>query len=150
MAIPGPALVRYYRPKAQGLRIVVTASDDLVTIGWAYGLSETAVAVARLEAAGVHVLAGSRQLASVAWHWSYALGGIELRVPESQARFAHEMLTDTEPSALRSGTAMRLLLALLGFLLAGVPLPPSGVIIAGASPLSVVPSRSGDPDRPPS
>jgi hypothetical protein len=126
----------------------VTTPDDLVTIGWAYGVSETAVALSRLEAAGIDVLAVSGRMASQSWHCIHALGGVELRVPESQAAFAHDMLTDTEPVSPRRRTVTRLLLAMVGYLLAGVPLPPTGIIIAGASPLAIARGRPTDPGGP--
>jgi hypothetical protein len=41
----------------------MSSPDELSTIGWVYGVSETAIVVSRLKAAGIDALADSRQLA---------------------------------------------------------------------------------------
>jgi hypothetical protein len=105
-------------------------SDELIIIGWAYGLGEAAVVVSSLDAAGIHVLAHSRQMASVSWHWTHALGGVALCVPCSQAAIAHEILAEIEPSGSGRRNVARALLAVFVFLWFGVPPPPSGFFLA--------------------
>jgi len=116
-------------------------SDELVTIGWGYGLSETAVAISCLEAAGVRVLAHSGQVVATAWHWTHALGGVELRVPRPQALFARELLADAAPDVAKGGKIARALLAAVLFYFAGIPLPPAGIFIARASTIRVAQGR---------
>ena len=104
--------------------------DDITIVGWAYGLGEAAVAVSSLDAAGIHVLANSRQMASISWHWMYALGGVALCVPSSQAAIAHEILAEIEPSRSGRRNVARALLAAFVFLWFGVPPPASGFFLA--------------------
>lgn len=118
------------------------AADELVTVGWGYGLAETAVAVSSLEAAGIHVLAHSRQTVPVLWQLTHALGGVALRVPRSQAAFAHRILAEIEPSEARRKSVARALLAIFVFLWFGVPPPPAGLFLVRGSSLATLRAES--------
>jgi hypothetical protein len=109
---------------------MASVSDELVIVGWAYGLGEGAVVVSSLESAGIHVLAHSRQMVSVSWHLAHALGGVALCVPASQAAAAHQILAQIEPSSSGRTNVLRALLAVFVFLWFGVPPPPSGFFLA--------------------
>lgn len=62
--------------------------------------------------------------ASAAWHYVTALGGIELRVPASQAEIAREILSAMPFSKSRGNVWLGVVSACLPFLRAGGAVPP--------------------------
>jgi hypothetical protein len=111
----------------------------MIVVARAYGVAETALAVALLDAHGIKVFAPSWYTASMQWYWTHALGGIDIWVPASQAGSALEILAEF-PISHRSTTSVRRRLILLAFfivafLLTGFPAPPSGFYAAAARPV---------------
>ncbi len=107
---------------------------DFATVGWAYGMSEAALAVSVLEAAGVQVLPHTRHMASIAWHQTHALGGIELRVPASQAALASDVLASLQSDKPRRKSVASAILALVILAIVGIPPPASGFFAVRAAP----------------
>lgn len=112
-------------------------NSELATVGWAYGQADAALAVALLGASGIKVFPHSWYTASVQWHWTHALGGIELRVPASQAPHAIALLAD-RPSARRPRSWPRRLLvtavAIVVLIWMSIPPPSSGTVAATSRP----------------
>jgi putative signal transducing protein len=72
--------------------------ETLVTIGTFYNEPEFLLARAHLESAGIECFAeGENMLRMAGWH-SHILGGIKLRVRESDAQDAVAILRQTGPS----------------------------------------------------
>jgi len=120
--------------------------SGLIVVGRAYGVAETAMAVALLDACGIKVLAPLWYTASVQWHWTQALGGIEICVPVSQAESALEILAELRVSRRPTTCLWRRLVLLAffvgAFFVAGFPPPPSGFYAAAsraASPRAPAP-----------
>jgi hypothetical protein len=113
----------------------------LVTVGWAYGMPEAAMARALLESHGIMVFAQSWYTLTVHWHLSHAFGGIALCVPGSQRDAALEILADFVPARRKRGL-WRLLVAVLVWVWLGFPPPPTGFILAGLRP---APARATTP-----
>ncbi|MGF1592014.1 MAG: hypothetical protein ACFCUW_01970 [Kiloniellaceae bacterium] len=108
--------------------------SDLVTVGWAYGQAEAAVVSALLGGSGIRVFPHTWYVASVQWHWTHALGGIELKVPASQAADAAELLADCPVERRPRSWQWRLLVggvSLAVLFLCSLPPPASGFFIAG-------------------
>ncbi len=103
---------------------------DLVAVGHAYGQMEAQMACAMLESAGIFAHPQTRQTASVAWHYTVALGGIAVLVPRSRAHDALAILADFKPERSRPLPFWLVLLGVLTLLWAAIPLPPSGYFAA--------------------
>ena len=71
--------------------------SGLATVAIVYSLGECAVVLSRLQAYGIHAMADPWHTASVAWHWTVALGGIRIVVFEGDLEVAAELLADREP-----------------------------------------------------
>jgi hypothetical protein len=124
--------------------------SELITVGRAYGQSEAALALAMLNASDIMVFAPSWYTASMAWHWTFAVGGIELRVPASQADHATEVLAGFQVAPCPKSASRRLLVALVGLIVllwVGFSPPPSGFSVAALRP---VPPRASLPSSLPS
>ncbi len=121
-------------------------NSEMITVGRAYGTSEAALAMSMLEAYGIKVLPPSWYHMSVNWHLTHALGGIELRVPASQAGDALEILAGfqvtSRPKSLLVGLFFVVVLVFANF-----PPPPSGFFVAA---LRRVPPRTSAPATNPS
>ncbi|MDA5637384.1 MULTISPECIES: hypothetical protein [Agrobacterium] len=74
------------------------ADDGLVTVATGYGLAETVVTASFLRAYGVPTLALPSHFASIFWHYTVALGGIEIRVAARQVEEAQMLLDSIEQS----------------------------------------------------
>jgi hypothetical protein len=98
--------------------------SDFATAGWAYGPAEVASALSILQAAGIRVLPHGFHHASAAWHYVTALGGVELRVPASQAEIAREILSAMPFAQSRGNVWLGFASACLLLILAGVAVPP--------------------------
>jgi hypothetical protein len=98
--------------------------SDFATAGWAYGPAEVASALSILQAAGIGVLPHGYHHASTAWHYVTALGGVELRVPASQAEIAREILSAMPFTRTRGKVWLGFASACLLLMLAGVAVPP--------------------------
>lgn len=110
-------------------------NSDFVTVGWAYGQAEAALAMALLGSAGIRVFPHTWYVASVQWHWTHALGGIALRVSTDQAADAITLLTEYPITSRPRRWTRRLLAAAVFtaiFLLMGFPPPPSGLFTASS------------------
>jgi hypothetical protein len=105
----------------------------LITFCYAYGIGDTAVALSSLRAAGIVVVPTCWHAGFVNWHLTYAFGGIELRVPASQAEAAIAIVSGIEPQMRRHfGLAIVTAMALI-LLGALIPPPPSGLFPARAA-----------------
>ena len=104
----------------------MTASCDFVPVGYAYGQMEAALACTILESAGIVALPQTRYTASIAWHYTFALGGITILVPASQRHDAVDLLQDFVPSSQFRRGISRTILTVAVFLLVALPPPPSG------------------------
>ena len=111
---------------------MILQPSDFRTVGWAFGMAEAALAVSVLNSAGIYVLLHSHYHASVALQYVTALGGVELRVPSSQAEDAIALLS--EASFLRSNSSWwRVVLATVFVLFwFAIPVPPGGLFVARA------------------
>jgi hypothetical protein len=110
------------------------SQSDLVTVGWAYGQAEAALVSALLGASGIGVFPHSWYVASVQWHWTHALGGIELKVPASQAGDAIALLAACPIARRPRPWPWRLLVAVVATAIlvsVSVPPPAAGFFIAG-------------------
>lgn len=101
---------------------------DLVTVGWAYGATDVALALSILEAAQLHPLPRTGNMVRNAWDQAIALGGTELCVPAPEAALAEELLADLALSPARRFSWLRLLVALAIYYYAGLPPPASGFV----------------------
>jgi len=123
----------------------VATTPDFATVGRAHGLVECAITVSMLEAAGIQVLANSRQTASLAWHWMSALGGIELCVPAHQVETAIDILAsfDPAPKPRRGifGTLAFTIFFLCAYVWCSMPPPASGFYVV--RPMLPRASRTG-------
>lgn len=103
--------------------------SEFITVGWAYGQAEAALAMALLGASGIRGFPHTWHTAAVQWSLTHALGGIELRVPAAQAADAMALLAES-PMTSRPRRGLRRLLAaavmVAAFLLVGAPPPPNG------------------------
>ena len=113
--------------------------SNLVTVGWAYGQAEAALATALLRGAGIAVFADTWYLASVDWAKTHAFQGIALQVPAVQAADAAAILAE-HPITRRPRPWQQRLLAgavmLAAFLLVSLPPPPFGFFPAALRPAS--------------
>ncbi len=107
--------------------------SNLVTVGWAYGAADAALATAMLKSARIPVHASDYYTLSVAWHWIHALGGIRLRVPASEANAAIEILGEFQgtPSRWRKWTWIAV--AVMIFFCFSTPPPSTGLVATGQS-----------------
>mgnify|MGYP000583428482 CR=1 FL=1 len=109
---------------------------ELVTVGWAYGMPETALALSLLESHGIRAFPQSWYMLTVDWTLSHALGGIALCVPASQRAAAAEILADCVPTRRRRPlwwlAVMVMIWAWVGF-----PPPPTGFVLAGPRPAQI-------------
>ena len=121
--------------------------SELTTVGRAYGVSEAALAAALLDAHGIEVFLDSWHTVSVQWYWAHALGGIELRVPASQAGPALEILADFQTTSRCKNRLLRLIIVSIVFFWVGFPPPPSGFFVAA---VRQVPPRASTPLASPS
>ncbi|MCD2182505.1 hypothetical protein [Rhizobium sp. GN54] len=92
------------------------------------------MAISILGAAGIFVLPHSYHHASVAWHHVTALGGIELRVPASQAGDAQAILESIDLSQSRRNAWLRAATGILLLIWIGIPLPAGGLFARRAFP----------------
>lgn len=103
----------------------------------AYGPVEAALASSWLDAAGLLVFSAQRYTVANAWHWTHVLDGVALAVPIRRAADAEALLAEFRPMMSRLG-AVGLLVCMVGFLMAGVPYPASGLfpvrVTVGATP----------------
>jgi len=112
---------------------------DFVTVGWAYGQADAALAVALLGSAGIPAFPHTWYVASVQWHWTHALGGIALQVPAAQAADAIALLADNPIVRRPRHWLWRLLVAVAAVMVllwVGFPPPPSGFFPATQRPAS--------------
>ncbi len=110
-----------------------------VTVGWAYGQAEAALAVALLGSAGIRAFPHTWSVATVQWHWTHALGGIALQVPADQAADAAELLADNPIVRRPRHWLWRLLVAAVAVAVlfwVSIPPPPSGFFPAALRPAS--------------
>jgi hypothetical protein len=110
-------------------------TSDFVTVGWAYGQPEAALAMALLGSAGIKVFPDTWYFASVDWAKTHAFGGIELRVPTDQATDAIALLAACPIESRPRHWLGRLLAAVTFiaiFLLVSLPPPPSGLFTASS------------------
>ena len=115
------------------------AQSELVTVGWAHGVSEAALVSALLGSSGIRVFPHTWYMASVRWDWTHALGGIELKVPASQAADAKALLNVCPILRRRRHWLWRLLVAIvaIGVLyLVNIPPPASGFFAASRRPVA--------------
>lgn len=110
---------------------------ELVTVGWAYGMPEAALALSLLKSHGVRAFPQSWYTLTMHWHLTHALGGIALCVPASQRGVALEILADFEPTR-RKRALWRILVMVLVWVWVALPPPPSSFVLAGPRP---APSR---------
>ena len=74
-------------------------TDDLVIVGRYITAFEAHVAKARLESAGIPAFVEDEYTVGMNWLYSNAIGGVKVRVPESLAAEAQELLASkAEPS----------------------------------------------------
>jgi hypothetical protein len=102
-------------------------------VGWAYGVSEAALAQAFLNAHGIRTFKHSWYHATMNWGLMHALGGIAICVPLAQADDAFAVLAGFEISRRPRSLLRRLLAAVVSVLVlsfAGFPPPPSGCFAA--------------------
>jgi hypothetical protein len=123
------------------------AQSNLITVGRAYGLADAACAMAVLRAAGIHVYPTNWYIFSMAWHLTHAIGGIELRVPASQALDASGILADfaapTRPKSLQRRLANGQF-GLFALYVAGYPLPASGYLAVTLRPVAPPAARPSE------
>jgi hypothetical protein len=103
--------------------------SDLITVGWAYGQAEAALAMALLGGAGIKTSPDPWYFASVRWDWTHAFGGIALRVPSDQSADAVELLAANPIVRRPRHWLWRLLMAMVAvavFFWVNVPPPPFG------------------------
>lgn len=100
-------------------------APDLVTVGWAYGASDVALALSILEAAQLHPLPRTGNMVRNTWDQVIALGGTELCVPAPEAE---ELLAALAQSPARRFGWLHLLVFLAIYLYAGLPPPASGFV----------------------
>ena len=112
--------------------------SDSTVVGWGYGVPETALAVAALEAADIVVTAQTRQMMSVALQYGHALQGVSLSVPSSRAEEARAILAAMPYEEQRPTWRRRLLLIGLFFALGVVP-PPRGLFLREERAVAVSP-----------
>lgn len=101
----------------------------LANVAYACGPADIALALSRLEANGLVVFPAFHYTVSNAWHWTLALGGVALKVPLSQVASAEALLGELRPITQRPGM-LALTVCLLGFLVAWLPPPVSGLFPA--------------------
>ena len=123
-------------------------SSDLVTVGWAYGQPDSALAMAMLRSAGIPVYIQSYYTLSVAWHWTQAFGGMAVQVPASEGAAAAEILAGFQGTSSRWRKLLYLLFAITVLLWVSVPPPPNGFSAAWRRPLSQGPSASASGGAP--
>lgn len=108
---------------------MISQPSDFRTVGWAFGMTDAALAISMLESAGIYVLPHSHHHASVALHHVTALGGIELRVPASTADDAIALLSEVRFSNARSKRWLVVLAGLMVLFWVGIPAPPAGLFV---------------------
>jgi len=123
--------------------------SELIAVGWAYGQAEAALALGLLNASGIMVFAHSWHVLSVQWHWTHALGGIELRVPVSQAAAALELLDGFQVTPRPRSLLRRLLTGVIfvaALILVNLPPPSAGFFAAARRPVAALaPAPSAGP-----
>jgi hypothetical protein len=102
-------------------------TGDLVPVGHAYGPMEAAIAFSLLEAAGILVHVQNRHMASNAWGYMTALGGMAILVPTGQAAEARKCLAGFEPGQIKRWSLAMIVFSILASLALGTAvLPASG------------------------
>lgn len=81
------------------------------------------------EAAGIVVVPTTRRTVSVAWHWTDALGGIEIKVPQAQTAAAIAILSRFEPQYPRPRRLIRVIGFVMAFIALQIPPPSSGFFV---------------------
>src|ERR1700759_1972747 len=71
--------------------------EELVTISKFLSLGEAKLAQGKLVSAGISAFVCDENMHAMNWHMGMALGGIRLKVPDSQVVRALEILDDFEP-----------------------------------------------------
>lgn len=119
-----------------------------MTVGRAYGVADTALAVAMLNAYGIKVLPDTWHTQSMQWHLAHAFGGVELRVPVSMAGDALDLLAGFQAEPRAKSPAKRLFISAVGLIvlvLLNTPLPASGFYASGlrrvAAPAAASPAK---------
>lgn len=102
----------------------------LVTVGRGYGISDTALAISMLEAAGIKVSAHPWHTVSLTWHKTHAFGGIELQVPTSQVEQAAAVLADFQITTRPKNRLFVLFVGIVVLIAIGAPPPASGFFAA--------------------
>lgn len=105
-------------------------SPNLITVGYAYGMPEAAMASALLESAGIMVFRHPWHTVCNVWDKAHAFGGIEIQVPASQAQDAAALLADFQLIARPRQRLFRLLVCIAATLMIAVPPPASGFYAA--------------------
>lgn len=119
--------------------------SDLVTVGWAYGQADLALAAALLGSAGIRAFPHSWYMASVDWAKTHALGGIALQVPAEQAADALTLLDENPITRRPRSWLWRLLAAAVSvavLVLIAIPPPSTGFFAAALRP---APARAATP-----
>ncbi|MBO0132520.1 hypothetical protein [Agrobacterium burrii] len=107
-------------------------NDRFVTIATGYGLAETAVTCSFLNAYGIRTIVVPAQAASIFWHYTFAFGGMRIRVAERQSSDAELLLDSVEEAEQNTADAAqklhwRKIAAVLVFFFFSVPPPAKGL-----------------------
>lgn len=116
--------------------------DRFETIAWVYSQSELAVLLSLLANEDIHVLPIARGHASVAWGFTLALGGIEVRVHADEAEDARILLAGIDRTPFRRGVFSdnRLIdgFVMVMLVIAGLFAPPARMPAEFVAPRAVV------------
>lgn len=106
------------------------APESYITVGRAYGASEAAIVIGLLKGAGIEVFSVGWNVNVAGWHLAHAMGGTHLRVKTEDADAASTLLDAYGPVASARYGPWPFIFAMLVFLWAGLPPPPSGFYLA--------------------
>ena len=105
------------------------AGDRFETVAYVYGQPQLALLLSLFEDAHIWVVPVGYGHASVQWNWTLALGGVALKVHESDVEAARELLEGLDPTpVLRpvfSENRFLEIVLILGLFLIGFFAPPA-------------------------
>lgn len=99
----------------------MSQTDSLVTIGYVHGVGPISYIISLLDAYDIPVFVHGFHADQVVSQYSWAMGGVNLRVPAKQSEMAAALLNDLPPyeqSRMRPWVCILLIIGYLGF---GVP-----------------------------